>query len=100
MRDPDGTIARRTANRAVPRRQQRTRPQHAQQLFAMCVEEVKPFATDRVNDTRGAVARADLAQHAGSLDEVMRYRRAWANAAERTPHKQPTALEPEDFGER
>lgn len=40
------------------------------------------------------------AKGAGSLDEVMRYRRAWARAAERTPHGQPIALEPEDFGER
>jgi nitrile hydratase accessory protein len=40
------------------------------------------------------------AKGAGSLDEVMRYRRAWAHAAERTLHGQPIALEPEDFGER
>jgi nitrile hydratase accessory protein len=40
------------------------------------------------------------AKGAGSLDEVMSYRRAWEHAAERTPHGQPIALEPEDFGER
>ncbi|HSS71040.1 MAG TPA: nitrile hydratase accessory protein [Casimicrobiaceae bacterium] len=40
------------------------------------------------------------AKGAGSLDEVMRYRHAWEHAAERTPHGQPIALEPEDFGER
>ncbi len=33
----------------------------------------------------------------GSLDELARYRHAWEQAAERTPHGQPIELEPGDF---
>ena len=39
------------------------------------------------------VARRGVA----SLDTLQQYRRAWDNAAERTPHGQPIELRPDDF---
>jgi nitrile hydratase accessory protein len=37
------------------------------------------------------------AKRASSDDELERYRRAWARAAERTPHGQPIELDARDF---
>ncbi len=37
------------------------------------------------------------AKRASSIDEMIRYGRAWSRAAERTPHGQPIDLLPEDF---
>jgi len=37
------------------------------------------------------------AKGASSSDELSRYRRAWAHAADRTPHGQPLDLQPRDF---
>lgn len=34
---------------------------------------------------------------ASSIEELDRYQRAWAHAAERIPHGRPIELEPEDF---
>jgi nitrile hydratase accessory protein len=42
----------------------------------------------------GMVAR----KGASSAAELQRYREAWDHAADRTPHGQPIALRPEDFG--
>jgi nitrile hydratase accessory protein len=44
-----------------------------------------------------ALEKLVAAKGASSLPELTRYRRAWAHAAERTPHGQPIALEAEDF---
>lgn len=38
------------------------------------------------------------AKGAGSEQELRRYRQAWDHAAQRTPHGQPIALAPGDFG--
>ena len=38
------------------------------------------------------------ARGASSPEELSRYRRAWAHAADRTPHGQPIDLERTDFG--
>jgi nitrile hydratase accessory protein len=38
------------------------------------------------------------AKGASSSDELLRYRRAWAHAADRTPHGQPIDLESTDPG--
>ena len=35
---------------------------------------------------------------ASSIEELVRYQRAWAHAADRTPHGQPIDLKPADFG--
>lgn len=37
------------------------------------------------------------AKGASSSEELSRYRRAWAHAADRTPHGQPIDLEPRDL---
>ncbi len=37
------------------------------------------------------------AKGAASAEELLRYRRAWDHAADRTPHGQPIELQPGDF---
>jgi nitrile hydratase accessory protein len=45
-----------------------------------------------------ALEQLVTAKGASSADELERYRQAWDRAADRTPHGQPIALAPDDFG--
>lgn len=44
-----------------------------------------------------ALEKLVIAKGASSVEEMMRYQRAWEHAAHRTPHGQPVDLQPEDF---
>ena len=46
-----------------------------------------------------ALERMVAAKGASSPDELMRYRRAWDRAADRTPHGRPIELRAEDFAD-
>jgi len=45
----------------------------------------------------GALEDLVAARGASSVEELLRYQRAWDHAADRTPHGQPIELEPRDF---
>jgi nitrile hydratase accessory protein len=46
-----------------------------------------------------ALERLVATKGAGSRDELLRYRRAWEHAAQRTPHGRPIELKAGDFTE-
>lgn len=70
--------------------------------LAECIRQAQAGGDPDLGDTYylhwlAALERLVVAKGAGSAAELQRLQRAWAHAAERTPHGRPIELAPADF---